>query len=124
VQSRTDANGKPYAVAGRRTDDGFRVEASAGTASLPGCVMSFAYWNPAFLQQDRLLNTQNGEYLEVDVSAPVTELLEVRGETRSALRYRLDAGELSLNLWYSTDDEWLALESEVQGGRILRYELM
>jgi hypothetical protein len=86
--------------------------------------MSFAYWNPAFLQQDRLLNTQNGEYLEVDVSAPVTELLEVRGETRSALRYRLDAGELSLNLWYSTDDEWLALESEVQGGRILRYELM
>ena len=34
------------------------------------------------------------------------------------------AGALNLDLWYSTNNEWLALESEVQGGRILRYERM
>ena len=124
VESRTDANGEPYSVDGRRTDDAFRVQASAGEASLPECVMSFAYWNPAFLRQKRLLNTQNGEYLEVEVSAPVPETRVVRGELRPALRYRLEAGELRLDLWYSTDNEWLALESEVRGGRILRYELM
>ena len=124
VDSRTDANGEPFAVEGRRQAGGFRVDGSAGELTLPGCVMSFAYWNPAFLQQERLLNTQNGEFLDVDVSDPVEESLEVRGERRSAVRYRVEAGELSLDLWYSTDDEWLALESKVGGGRTLRYELM
>ena len=124
IESRTDANGTPYAVEGERAPDGFRVDGSAGVQTLPECVMSFAYWNPVFLRQERLLNTQNGEFLEVEVSEPVTESLEVRGEPRPALRYRVEAGELSLDLWYSTENEWLALESEVQGGRTLRYELM
>lgn len=124
IESRTDANGTPYAVEGERAPDGFRVDGSAGAQTLPECVMSFAYWNPAFLRQERLLNTQNGEFLEVEVSDPVTESLEVRGEPRPALRYRVEAGDLSLDLWYSTDNEWLALESDVGGGRTLRYELM
>ena len=124
VDSRTDANGEPFSVEGRRTAGAFRVEARGGTTRLPECVMSFAYWNPAFLRQERLLNTQNGEYLEIEVSNPVPESRVVHGEERPALRYRLEAGELSLVLWYSTDNEWLALESEVKGGRTLRYELM
>jgi hypothetical protein len=124
VQSRTDANGTPYAVNGRRDPEGFRVDATDVEDTLPECVMSFAYWNPAFLEQERLLNTQNGEFLQVDVSEPVSEPVLVRGEQRPAYRYRVEAGDLNLDLWYSADKEWLALESEVRGGRILRYELM
>ena len=70
------------------------------------------------------MNTQNGEYLDVDISAPVAESLTVRGEQQPSYRYRLEAGELRLDLWYSANDEWLALESEVRGGRKLRYELL
>jgi len=124
VESHTDANGEPFAVRGRQDDGGFRVSGSEGQATLPGCVMSFAYWNPAFLQQERLLNTQDGTFEEVRVSPPVQESVEVRGQQQPAWRYRLEAGDLSLDLWYSLDREWLALESEVQGGRTLRYELM
>jgi hypothetical protein len=124
IESRTDDNGRVYAVDGRREAGRFRVDGSAGEATLPECVMSFAYWNPAFLQQARLLNTQDGEFLDVEVSPPVGESLQVRGEQRAAYRYRLAAGELRLDLWYSTDHEWLALESEVRGGRKLRYELL
>jgi hypothetical protein len=29
---------------------------------------------------------------------------------------------MQLDLWYSDEQEWLALESEVEGGRTLRYE--
>jgi len=124
MQSHTDSNGEAHAVTGQKQAGVFRVEGSSGTAELPGCVMSFAYWNPAFLQQRWLLNSQNGEYLEVRVSSPVAETLEVRGESLAAMRYHLRAGDLSLDLWYSTDEQWLALESEVRGGRKLRYELM
>jgi hypothetical protein len=86
--------------------------------------MSFAYWNPGFLKQTQLLNSQNGEYVEVQVSAPETTELEVRGEMRKAMRYHLAAGPLKLQLWYSMDSEWLGLESETESGRILRYKLL
>jgi hypothetical protein len=86
--------------------------------------MSFAYWNPAFLEQSSLLNTQDGEFLEVEFSEPVFEVLELGGGQRSSYRYHLVAGDLKLDLWYSLDREWLALESEVRGGRKLRYVLV
>jgi len=86
--------------------------------------MSFAYWNPAFLDQGQLLNMQSGEFLDVEISPPVAEPLTVRGELQPAYRYRLEAGELQLDLWYSTNKQWLALESVVRGGRKLRYELL
>jgi len=124
IDSRTDANGEPYVVSGRRKGGEFELGGTGGEATLPECVMSFAYWNPSFLKQDRLLNTQNGEYLDVQISPPLFEELEVQGEKRPSYRYRLAAGALNLDLWYSMDRQWLALESETEGGRKLRYELL
>jgi hypothetical protein len=124
IDSQTDANGEPFRVKGRVREGEFQVAGSNGETALPECVMSFAYWNPSFLEQPSLLNTQNGEFQSVVISPPVFEELEVRGEQRPSYRYRLAAGALSLDLWYSTEREWLALESEVKGGRKLRYELM
>jgi len=124
IESRTDSNGEPYRVDGRAESGHFRVAGSAGEATLPECVMSFAYWNPAFLDQGQLLNMQSGEFLDVEISPPVAEPLTVRGELQPAYRYRLEAGELQLDLWYSTNKQWLALESVVRGGRKLRYELL
>ena len=122
VRSRTDSNGDQYTVNGLRFEEGFKVMGSEGDADLPRCVMSFAYWNPAFLEQSRLLNTQDGRFLDVEISPPAREPLEVRGEVVPSLRYRLKAEDLQLNLWYSEEQEWLALESELDGGRMLRYE--
>jgi len=124
IESRTDANGEPFAVSGTLDGDSFILNGAAGEVELPACNMSFAYWNPAFLKQDRLINTQNGEVLEVEVSEPERVELEVRGVLQPALRYRLDAGEMQIELWYSENHEWLALETEARGGRRLRYQLL
>ena len=122
IRSRTDANGDRFTVDGRQDADGFRVSGREGDASISGCVMSFAYWNPAFLDQERLLNSQDGRLLDVRVSPPRPDELVVGGDTLPAYRYRLEAGDMRLDLWYSDKNEWLALESEVAGGRTLRYE--
>jgi hypothetical protein len=124
IESRTEANGKPFTVKGELRDDRFVLNGSAGTAELPGCNMSFAYWNPAFLGQQRLINVQNGEVLDIEVSEPEIEEIEVRGRIQTARRYRLKAGEMKIELWYSQDDEWLALETDARGGRRLRYVLI
>lgn len=122
IRSKTDANGRGYFVRGSREGMGFRVEGSAGSLALPECVMSFAYWNPQFLEQPRLLNSQDGRFLEVEVTPPVADQTLVRGQHVPSYRYSLDAGDFNLDLWYSANEEWLALESEVHGGRKLRYE--
>ena len=101
IESKTDANGKPFRVSGSLQGDRFVLSGTAGDAELPSCSMSFAYWNPAFLQQDRLINVQNGEVLDVDVSEPELVELEVRGEIQPAWRYELGAGEMRIELWYS-----------------------
>ena len=124
IESYTDANGDPYEIKGARDEDRFVLESTEGSAELPPCVMSFAYWNPAFLEQDRLLNSQNGQFVDVEVGAPERVDLEVRGIPRQALRYRLEAEDLGIEIWYSENQEWLGLQADAAGGRKLRYELM
>ena len=124
IESRTDANGKPFEVSGSLDGDRFVLNGTAGQVELPSCNMSFAYWNPAFLKQQHLINTQNGEVLEIEVSEPERVEIEVRGVLQPALRYRLGAGEMKIELWYSENHEWLALENEARGGRRLRYQLL
>ena len=63
IESSTDDNGEALSVLGRQQQGTFVVQANRGSASLPPCVMSFAYWNPDFLKQTQLLNSQNGEYV-------------------------------------------------------------
>ena len=85
--------------------------------------MTFAYWNPNFLEQSRLLNPQSGEYMPVNVEPLGKQEVMVRGDTVVAQAYRLTARNTELTVWYSDDNEWLGLESVAKGGRIIRYEL-
>lgn len=123
IEARTDDNGEALALKGKKTETGFTLNGPAGTQSLSGCVMSFAYWNPAILAQPRLLNAQNGEYLEVSVRELGADPLSLGGAMLMAKRYRLDAGKFSIDLWYGTRNQWLALETRTAEGRLLRYEL-
>ena len=121
--ARTNANGERIEVYGTRTGDGFRVERGDEPVELPECVMSFAYWNPDFLAQSRLLNPQTGEYVEVAVEEHGEETIEAGGRTVKAKRFRLTAYQTDLTLWYSADRQWLGLESIAKGGHVIRYEL-
>lgn len=119
----TNDNGDRIRVTGSQTNDGFSVQRGANPVELPECVMTFAYWNPDFLEQPRLLNPQTGEYVNITVEQAGNDIVEVRGQQVPATRFRLTAYNVDLTLWYSPDDEWLALESVAKGGHIIRYEL-
>ena len=123
IEARTDSNGKELSVVGERTEDGFVVETGEREAELPECVMSFAYWNPGFLDEPRLLNPQTGEYLDVEVQELGADVVRLDGREVPARAVRLTARQMDITLWYSDNAEWLALESVAKGGRILRYEL-
>ena len=104
-----------------RTDDnGARSEVRVQPRE---CTRSFAYWDPAILGAERLLNAQTGEVLAVRSTALGDDTIAVRGRPTPASRHRLTAPGISIDLWYA-GSEWVALESSVEGGRRLRYELL
>jgi len=47
----------------------------------------------------------------------------VRGTPTPARRYRLETRDFLIELWYSAEREWLALDSITAGGQRLRYRL-
>jgi hypothetical protein len=121
IDASTDDNGDDFFVRGKGGDHGLLVESQTGSASLSGCVMTFAYWNPAMLQQQRLLNTQTGEYIRINVERLGEQTLDMRGRAVPALHYRVRAGERDIELWYSSERDWLGLSSTTRGGRQLHY---
>ena len=121
INSTTDQNGKLFRVDGTTTTKGFQVSTNGNDITLPPCISTFAYWDKSFLQHSHLLNSQTGEYLEVDVEDLGEQSIQLSDTSLPAKRYRLTANELDIELWYSSDGQWLGLESTTGKGRLLRY---
>ena len=128
INSETDANGKSFLVegnlvAGQTNDNYFQVNTASAEKELPPCIMTFAYWNPIFLDEDKLLNSQTGIYEDVTITRVGEESLQLNGEAVVAVKYLIDLKAGPITLWYSANDfRWLALESVAAGGGILRNE--
>lgn len=125
LTSNTDDNGDKYQVDVQRQGAATIVKTLNGSRTLGDCVLTFAYWNPAMLKQTRLLNSQDGEHVEVQITDAGSDPIVVRGVETPARRYELRSKnkKLSIDLWYSPSDEWLALESRTEGGDKLIYKL-
>lgn len=123
LEARTEENRQVSLVVGKQQSGSFKVEGPKGQLALPNCSMTFAYWNPKMLQQDKLLNPQTGEWLDVNIRRISRETIEVRGQPVTAERYRLTTSKMKIDLWYSEKQEWLALESTTPEGYLISYKL-
>ncbi|MBB1602050.1 DUF6134 family protein [Variovorax sp. UMC13] len=129
LSASTDDDGTLSRVRTEPAGEGLSVltETGVGTApvarSLPGCVMSFAYWNPAMRSQSRLLNAQTGKAEAVRVSRIGSAPIEVRGRSLTATRWRIEGPPQPIDVWYSAQGEWVGLDSTLEGGRLLTYRL-
>jgi hypothetical protein len=119
IDAKTDDDGHALVVHGVAGADGFLVSGPDGANTWPGCVRSFAYWDPRMLDAARLLNPQTGTYEAVRVIGPE----ETGGSGTTSKHYRLEGRHLHIDLWYTPAGEWRALESRTESGKTLRYEL-
>jgi hypothetical protein len=123
INARTDANGNNFVVEGKAESSKFTVSNGTEVTSLPQCVKTFSYWDPSFLTESQLLNSQTGVYEQVLVEELGEELIDIQGQLVPAVHYRLMAETGPVSLWYGVeDDQWLGLESVAEGGRVIRYE--
>ena len=122
IDARTRTNGDESIVEGARVGPAFQVRGPGGSARLPACVKTFAYWDLELLREERLLNAQTGVYERIEIEDLGADTLELAGRRVAAERHALRAGNYVIDLWYSPGGEWLALESLTPEGRRLRYE--
>jgi hypothetical protein len=125
IDAETDANGTPYAVDLRKTAAGYTIVTPSETSTHEvDCLMSFAYWDRRFLQEKRLLNTQTGELIAVEVQSLGESKREIANRTLSVEGFRLLAKPQNIDIkvfYHSADGRWVALESVLENGRRLRY---
>jgi hypothetical protein len=138
IRSRTDDDGKPVEVDRRLASTG--APGASGESSASGvtgdvsCLMSYAYWNPALIRQQRLLNPQTGEVDEVRIERLPDAPLPVGGRDVDASRWRITSTAPSLGksvptrqvltVWRDrAEGRWIGLDAQVKGDRVLTYRL-
>ena len=125
ISSTTDSNGKDYRVAVAKNASGYEIRTNRGESSLgTECMMSFAYWDRRFLEQDRLINTQTGEVIPVQVKPLGKISLQLADREIVAEGYRVlaEAEDVDIRVYYDdTTGRWVSLESVLEGGRKMRY---
>ena len=120
IESNTDDDGDLYEVSGYSATDQFLVTTNNETAALPLCVMTFAYGNPKILEQKKLMNSQNGNYLDVDIQFLREENHMVKGKDILTdlwqIKAKSDDGDLLVHLWYDKNMNWVSLKSQTPIG--------
>ena len=126
IESNTDDDGDLYEVSGYSATDQFLVTTNNETAALPLCVMTFAYGNPKILEQKKLMNSQNGNYLDVDIQFLREENHMVKGKDILTDLWQIKAksvdGDLLVHLWYDKNMNWVSLKSQTPIGD-MQYKL-
>ncbi len=123
ARSNTNDNGDEFYVQAQYASETFNIKTPSGQYSVEGCLKTFAYWDPEFLSSQRLLNTQTGEIKDVSIEKIGEEHIMVRGKLTATKHYRLTTDEFVIDLWYSKNNKWLALNSTTKSGSVLEYRI-
>ena len=123
IESITDDNGEAFITNGKYENGVFKINSKQGSNEVVGCVSTFAYWDKSFLDNEVLLNSQTGEIVDVDISFVADEKILIRDKLVNAKKYKLKSDKLNIDLWYSDENQWLALNSITEDGTNLRYQM-
>ena len=118
IDTKTDDDGQVYWMRGRATEEGLAVEGSSGRFLAPADVIPTSYWNPVTVQKTRLLDTQHGRLIQVEIAPAGLESVALSGQPVDARRYSM-TGDLTLDLWYTADGEWAKTSFQARGAEVV-----
>jgi hypothetical protein len=128
LQAHTKENKEIFDVLGKANTNTFNVTYKGKAQALPECTMTFAYWNPKILTQKKLLNPQNAEYLDTEITKIGNETINVKGHPTVATHYKIfgflnDKNKLKIDLWYDQEQNWIELKSTTPENYEIVYKL-
>ena len=128
IDARTDDNGRRTEVRGQVQGGRFDVQVrdegrpAPAPAAPPGCLMSFAYWNPALAEQRRLLDPGSGRIEATAIATLAAVPTDLQAQAQPARGLRIGGLAQPIDVWY-LGDRWVGLDTVVGDGRRLSYRL-
>jgi hypothetical protein len=128
IDARTDDGGRLTTVRGEWHDGRFDLQVVEDGGAKPravattGCLMSFAYWNPALARQQRLLDAGSGRVESIAVTAPPAVPADLGAPEGAVRGLRVGGLVHPIDVWY-VDDRWVGLDTVTGNGRRLSYRL-
>ena len=124
----TDDNGDNLKVTLSPSETGVVIETQKNSTVAESCVRSFAYWDPDLIKHNKLLNSQTGELIEIDISYIGSEVIQVKSQAVLSERFQISGKDkqgldIEIDLWYSENKQWLALRSKLENGSYLHYRI-
>ena len=92
----------------------------SGSAEL-ACLPPSSHWRGYSASTGRILNTETGDPMPVEITDLGMETIETASGTVDARRIRM-SGTLTVDLWYDADGRWVGCEFEARG-QTIRYVL-
>ena len=128
IVSKTNDDGEVFNVDGGKSNGKLKVSLNGKEKSLPECIMTFAYWNPKILDQKKLMNSQDAEWLDVVIKNTGIESKNVRGQEITTHHYIIQANKdgdevFIIDVWYDGNMGLVGLKSPTPIGDLI-YKLI
>ena len=141
LASRTDDNGKKFAIQIRRDGAALKVERSVrpdvstaatfeqtfhhhemARSTLPPELLPSTHWNIRQVHQSALVNTQDGTEARVQVAAVGRETIVAANVSIEATRYRY-TGDVVMDQWFDGKGRWVKMSFIASDGSTIEYVL-
>lgn len=108
LDSRTNDDGTMFQVKARATAAGLAIESTGGTYTAPLDTVPSSYWHVDMIRHARVLDSQSGRMIDLVATPTGTGEVPVGARPVPARFFRL-SGEISGELAYGPEDEWVKL---------------
>ena len=117
LEGETKKEGDDYTVVAERAGDALNVNGTLFSGDIAPTITPSSHWNISQVMGERILSTESGEILDIEVSQLGEETIEAGGQSITAQRYRL-VSDLTVDLWYDEAGRWVKCEFDARGQTI------
>lgn len=117
LEGETKKEGDDYTVVAERAGDILNVNGTLFSGDIAPTITPSSHWNISQVMGERILSTESGEILDIEVSQLGEETIQAGGQSITAQRYRL-VSDLTVDLWYDEAGRWVKCEFDARGQTI------
>ncbi|WP_084419070.1 DUF6134 family protein [Henriciella litoralis] len=117
LEGQTNDDGDDEAVSASLEEGKLAVAGTGFEGAVPVGIIPSSHWNIQEAFSSKIISTQDGEILDVDVTTIGEDTVTVAGEEVPATHYRL-VSDLTVDLWYDEQSRWVKLSFEARGQKI------
>lgn len=117
LSGKTNDDGDDEYVEASLKDGALQVDGSAYSGTVPSGIIPSSHWNIGEAFSTKILSTESGEILDVNVEKIGRDTVSVGGEEVEATHFRL-VSDLTVDLWYDDEARWVKLGFKARGQQI------